>query len=412
MQQATFAFASMKSLITPSRAEALILPLRKPFPAEPCDLGRAAGRILRQEIKADHDFPPFDRVTMDGAAVRAAEIRSGRRSFRIRGMAVAGEAGAVLPPEDGAAMEVMTGAILPQGADCILPCEWYRLEEHEEGILTLSEEVSPQVGAFIHARASDHRSGEVLLPAGVRLGPVGISIAAACGCDRLMVSARPRVAVIGTGDELVPVGEKPGPGQIRRTNIAALSSALELAGYSPSETGCLRDDPQSLRMALEGILSRNDVVILTGGVSKGKRDHVPEIARQLGALPILHGIAQRPGKPMAVWNITAGPVILGLPGNPVSALVCLHRYLIPALDRWSGALPVATPRIRLSGDFARPPGLTLFLPVVAESNGSAHPLPVANSGDFAGLIGSTGFMELDETFAEGSEAPYFSWAAP
>ena len=402
----------MKSLITPSRAEALILPLRKPFPAEPCDLEKAAGRILRQEIKADHDFPPFDRVTMDGAAVRAAEIRSGRRSFRIRGMAVAGEAGAVLPREDGAAMEVMTGAILPQGADCILPCEWYRLEEHEEGILTLSEEVSPQAGAFIHARASDHRSGEVLLPAGVRLGPVGISIAAACGCDRLMVSARPRVAVIGTGDELVPVGEKPGPGQIRRTNIAALSSALELAGYPPSEMGCLRDDPQSLRMALEGILSRNDVVILTGGVSKGKRDHVPEIARQLGALPILHGIAQRPGKPMAVWNMPEGPVIFGLPGNPVSALVCLHRYLIPALDRWSGALPVATPRIRLSGDFARPPGLTLFLPVVAVSNGSAHPLPVANSGDFAGLIGSTGFMELDETFAEGGEAPYFSWAAP
>lgn len=409
MQQATFAFASMKSLITPSRAEALILPLRKPFPAEPCDLGRAAGRILRQEIKADHDFPPFDRVTMDGAAVRAAEIRSGRRSFRIRGMAVAGKAGAVLPPEDGAAMEVMTGAILPQGADCILPCEWYHLEE---GILTLSEEVSPQAGAFIHARASDHRSGEVLLPAGVRLGPVVISIAAACGCDRLMVSARPRVAVIGTGDELVPVGEKPGPGQIRRTNIAALSSALELAGYPPSETGCLRDDPQSLRMALEGILSRNDVVILTGGVSKGKRDHVPEIARQLGALPILHGITQRPGKPMAVWKMPEGPVIFGLPGNPVSALVCLHRYLIPALDRWSGALPVATPRIRLSGDFARPPGLTLFLPVVAESNGSAHPLPVANSGDFAGLIGSTGFMELDETFAEGGEAPYFPWAAP
>ncbi len=402
----------MKSLITPSRAEALILPLRKPFPAEPCDLGRATGRILRQEIKADHDFPPFDRVTMDGAAVRAAEIRSGRRSFRIRGMAVAGEAGAVLPPEDGAAMEVMTGAILPQGADCILPCEWYRLEEHEEGILTLSEEVSPQAGAFIHARASDHRSGEVLLSPGVRLGPVAISIAAACGCDRPMVSALPRVAVIGTGDELVPVGEKPGPGQIRRTNIAALSSALELAGYPLSETGCLSDDPESLRTALAEILSRNDVVILTGGVSKGKRDHVPEIARQLGALPVLHGIAQRPGKPMAVWNIPEGPVIFGLPGNPVSALVCLHRYLLPALGNWSGAVPVATPRMKLSGGFVRPPGLTLFLPVVAESNGSARPLPVANSGDFAGLIGSTGFMELDETFAEGSEAPYFPWAAP
>jgi molybdopterin molybdotransferase len=227
-----------------------------------------------------------------------------------------------------------------------------------------------------------------------------------------MVSALPRVAVIGTGDELVPVGQKPGLGQIRRTNIAALASALELAGYPPSETGCLRDDPQSLRNALEGILSRNDVVVLTGGVSKGKRDHVPEIARQLGALPVLHGIAQRPGKPMAVWNIPDGPVIFGLPGNPVSALVCLHRYLIPALDRWSGAVPVATHRKKLSGGFVSPHGLTLFLPVIAENNGWARPLPVANSGDFAGLIGSTGFLELDETFAEGGEAPYFAWAAP
>ncbi len=409
MQQATFAFASMKSLIKPSRAEALILPLRNPFPAESCDLELAAGRILRQEIKADHDFPPFDRVTMDGVAVRAAEISSGRRNFRIRGMAAAGETGAVLPPEEGAAMEVMTGAIRPDGADCILPSEWYRLEED---ILTLEEEASPQAGAFIHARGSDHRAGEVLLRPGICLGPVAISIAAACGCDRPMVSALPRVAVIGTGDELVLVGEKPGPGQIRRTNIAALSSALELAGYPPSETGCLRDDPESLRTALEAILSRNDVVVLTGGVSKGKRDHVPEIARQLGALPVLHGIAQRPGKPMAVCNMPDGPVIFGLPGNPVSALVCLHRYLLPALGNWSGAVPVATPRMKLSGGFVRPPGLTLFLPVVAESNGSARPLPVANSGDFAGLIGSTGFLELDETFAEGGEAPYFAWAAP
>ena len=174
----------MKSLITPSGAEALILPLRKLFSAEPCDLERATGRMLRQEIKADHDFPPFDRVTMDGAAVRAAEIRSGRRIFRICGMAVAGEAGAVLPSEEGAAMEVMTGAILPRGADCILPCEWYRLEEHKEGILTLTEEAAPEAGVFVHARASDHRTGEVLLHPGVRLGPVAISIAAACGCDR------------------------------------------------------------------------------------------------------------------------------------------------------------------------------------------------------------------------------------
>lgn len=225
------------------------------------------------------------------------------------------------------------------------------------------------------------------------------------------VSHHIRVAVIGTGDELVPVGAQPGPGEIRQTNIAALSAALLLAGHPALETAHLRDEPQTLHDALSEVFPRSDVVILTGGVSKGRRDHVPDIVTQLGGECVLHGIAQRPGKPMAVWAVTGGPVVFGLPGNPVSALVCLHRYVLPALNRWSGGNASPPGRRRLAGEVPTPKGLTLFLPVIQDEGDVLRPAPVANSGDFAGLVGSAGFVELDEKFAAGCTAAYFPWAS-
>jgi len=157
------------------------------------------------------------------------------------------------------------------------------------------------------------------------------------------------------------------------------------------------------------MFSNSDVAVLTGGVSKGRRDLVPEILEELGAEKILHGVAQRPGKPMAVWRMPDGPVVFGLPGNPVSALVCLHRYVIPALRHWNGEITGPTQRRKVVGSFARPEGLTLFLPVADGGDGTVRALPTANSGDFAGLIGSSGFLQVDERFATASPAPYFPW---
>ena len=390
--------------LSPSEAEDRIYSLRGTVPSVSCALEAAAGKFLRQDITVDHDLPPFDRVMMDGLAVRS----SGCRRFLVQGVAPAGQPQIALPPAEDAAIEVMTGAVLPDGADAVLPCEWYDLHE---GVAVLHPGKKTRAGEFIHRQGSDHRAGDALLRSGVRLGPVEIGIAAACGCAEIQVAAPLRMAVFGTGDELVPVGKVPEAGQIRRSNTHALAAALQLAGHGPTATGCLRDDSEDLRQGLAAVLSENDLVVLTGGVSKGRWDLVPEILVSLGAASILHGIAQRPGKPMGVWQMPGGQVVLGLPGNPVSALVCLHRYVLPALSHWSGESTGTRTRRILRGGFTKPPGLTLFLPVREMSNGTVAPAPVANSGDFAGLAGSDGIVEVDESFAEGEAAPYFPWLA-
>ncbi len=394
----------MKTLITPAEADARILPLREVFPSEELALGDAAGRILREEICADQDFPPFDRVMMDGIAVRFSDVQAGCRDFAISGAAPAGTTRQTL--REGA-LEVMTGAVLPEGSDCVLPVEWYEIQN---GRAILNETATPKPGVFIHRQGSDHRAGEVLVKPGVRIGPVETSVAAACGHARLWVTRQARIALIGTGDELVPVDEKPALGKIRQTNVPTLAASLRLAGHCALELAHAPDEAVAMRGLLEGIFASSDIAVLTGGVSKGRRDLVPEILAELGAEEILHGVAQRPGKPMAVWQMSGGPVVFGLPGNPVSALVCLHRYVIPALRHWSGEIAGPTQSRKVAGNFMRPEGLTLFLPVTDSGDGTVRALPTANSGDFAGLLGSSGFVQVDERFASDSPAPYFPWS--
>ena len=396
----------MKAPYTPPQAEKLILALRRAGQIEECPLGEAAGRVLRADIQADHDFPPFDRVTMDGVAVRFSDIAETPRSFRIVCRVAAGQPRTVLPSDRGSALEVMTGAVLPEGSDCILPREWY---VERDGMAMLHQGMDVKPGVFIHRCGSDHRAGETLLRAGLRLGPVEVAIAAACGQSKVQVASPFRIAVVGTGDELVSVETVPRDGQIRRTNLDALSSALRLSGHAPAERAVYRDDRGVLRDGLAGVLARNEVVVLTGGVSKGRLDYVPEVLADLGARLVLHGVKQRPGQPMGVWQMPEGTVVFGLPGNPVSALVCFRRYVLPALGAWSGGIPGPVPRRILCGAFTRSPGLTLFLPVLEAGDGALKPSPVANSGDFAGLAGTCGFVEIDESFAEGSAVPYFSW---
>jgi len=398
----------MKTLITPAEAEDRVLRLREGFSCEELPLFEAAGRILREEIRADQDFPPFDRVMMDGIAVRFSDFQAGHRSFEITGTAPAGQASKQLPSVPSSAIEVMTGAVLPIGSNCILPVEWYDIEN---GRAILRNDAAPREGVFIHRQSSDHRAGEVLMKEGVRIGPVETSVAAACGYGSLRVTSRARITLIGTGDELVGIGEKPSPGKIRQTNAPTLAASLQLAGHPAMEMTHAPDEAAALRALLQKVFSKSDIAVITGGVSKGRRDLVPDIIRDLGGELILHGVAQRPGKPMAVWKIPDGPIVFGLPGNPVSALVCLHRYVIPALRHWSGEVPAAPQLRKVLGDFARPQGLTLFLPVADCGDGSARALPTANSGDFAGLLGSTGFVQVDERFAAHSSARYFPWIA-
>ncbi len=376
-------------------------------PAERCRIEAAAGRVLRAEIRTDRAVPSFDRVMMDGHALRFADWQAGHRRFRVTGVAPAGHPTVALAAALGSCVEVMTGAPLPAGADVIVPVEDSILNGSDE--LTLTAPTAPVAGRFIHRCGSDAAAGALVLSPGIVLGSREIGAAAACGAGWLEVSRRPRLAVLATGDELVAVDEIPLPHQIRQSNAHALTAALQRAGFSPDFTGMIGDDPAASVRLLAEHLATADLLILTGAVSKGARDFVPALLAELGCTCLFHGVAQRPGKPAGCWLGPAGQVVLALPGNPVSALTGLHAFVLPALAVAVGlALPPAR-RVLPEEQVDGLRGLTLHLPVTLR-DGRVRPAPTGNSGDFIGLLASDGFVTLPPREESPSAAlPFIPW---
>lgn len=400
-------------MLTPTEAETEILNRMPSWPSEPSPLLEAHGRILRAAIHTDRDLPPFDRVTMDGYALRAANLTKDHRTFKIQGVQAAGMRPSELSDEPGLCVEIMTGAVLPVGADCVVP---YEETSREGDSMTVSEETILQVGQSVHARGSDYQKGNLVVEAGTKMTGREIAVAASCGCATLEVSKLPKIAVVSTGDELVEVDAIVAPHQVRRSNDYALRAALVAAGYPEVSRFLLHDMKHEIEHQLWHILAEVEVVLLTGGVSKGKFDYLPEVLETLEVKKIFHGIAQRPGKPF--W-FGIGPrqvAVFALPGNPVSAYTCLHRYALPALARASN-LPVIAPRtIRLEAAVTFKPPLSRLMPVelIDQDDGTqvARPLPTNTSGDFAGLVGTDGFVELladQSEFPAGTVAKYWSW---
>lgn len=364
------------------------------LPRVDCLLHQAPGRILREEVVADRDVPPFDRVMMDGYALRAADAVPGDFEFRVFGEQRVGEPPVPFPHVEGAAVTVATGCPLPAGADCVVPSEWCASVADGSGFRV---ERPFKSGQFIHFRASDAPKGAVLVPAGHRLRSPEIGIAASCGYREVAVSRLPRVAILATGDELVPLGQRLQDWQIRGSNMYALCAALVRAGYPCKEPIHVRDDRDELQSRLDDVLADSDFVITTGAISKGARDHLKEALLQRGAQLHFHGVRQQPGKPMAFWTLdTAGArtCVFSLPGNPVSTLVGVHRYVLPALDLACGACFREPGLATLAEDFRFEPVLTCFLPVKMDSRGVAFPAPARNSGDYRALSGTDGFLEL------------------
>ncbi|MBC8126125.1 MAG: molybdopterin molybdotransferase MoeA [Gloeobacteraceae cyanobacterium ES-bin-144] len=371
---------------------------------ERCHIEHAAGRVLREDVHADRDFPPFDRVMMDGYAMRLSDFQD-TRTFRLCGIAPAGRAAIVLSETKGSCIEVMTGAPLPSGADCIVPIE--EISEQEAGNVLVAESFEPVAGQFIHPVGSDAREGDLLLKAGVRLGSREIGVAASCGLAWLKISALPEIAVIATGDELVAVDEVPAAHQIRQSNAHAILCALQRAGYPVARADTMGDDASS--DFLRERIATCDWLILTGAVSKGARDFIPAMLDDLGCTRIFHGVAQRPGKPAGCWIGPKGQVIMALPGNPVSAITGLHAFVLPALAVASG-LPI--PRQRLLIPHERIDGLagmTRHLPVVIGDDGRARAAATGNSGDFIGLLKSDGFITLPPRGDAVSAFPFTPW---
>lgn len=400
-------------MLTPAEAEKLILDSTVPFSREDCPLVAAHRRVLRHDLRADRDLPPFDRVTMDGFALRSTALAAGTRTFRIEGVQAAGMRAFMLGKEPSACVEVMTGAVLPEGADCVVPYE----ETMREGTsMTVSADAGIAKGHAIHARGSDHKRDTTIVRAGTRITGREIAVAAACGYNTLTVSHLPKIALVATGDELVEVDAAVGPHQIRRSNDHALRAALQMAGYPTVARFHLRDIRHEIEHLLWHLIAEYDVVVLTGGVSKGKFDYLPAELDRQGVRKIFHGVAQRPGKPMWFGVSARKTPIFALPGNPVAAYTCLHRYILPALAQASGLAPAPVRMAALASPVTFKPPLAYFLPVKLSSGPRAELLAIPDatntSGDFAGLIGTDGFVELPadaNEFPAGTLAPFRAW---
>jgi molybdopterin molybdotransferase len=375
-------------------------------------LDAAQGEVLRQPVIAERDQPPFDRVTMDGIALRHGALAGGLRAFRVAGTQGAG--GAPLEvPDERSCVAIMTGAALPRGADTVVPVE--RIAR-DGATATIEPGYEPTTGQFVHRRASDHREGSTLLTPGTLLGAPEMAILTVGGSDTVEVARRPAIAVVSTGNELVDVGRPLSATQIRASNDRAIAAALASRGFIDCDRLHLPDDRQVLETALGELLAEQDVLILTGGVSMGEFDYVPQVLQDLGMELVFHKVLQRPGMPLWFGVSPAGKPVFALPGNPVSSLVCLVRYVAPALLATLGATPRRDMVVRLAAHVRFEPDLTYFLPVTlaygADGECLATPRPTNTSGDFVALGGTDGFIELPRgmsDFAPGYTARFYGW---
>ncbi len=382
-------------MLTPAEAQERIASHLCCLPVESLPVSQCAGAVLRENICAERDHPPFDRVSMDGIALVAAAVRAGRRRLRIQALQAAGDPALILQSPD-CCIEVMTGAVLPDGCDTVVPVEQLRVDG---GMAELETGVMPETGQHVHARASDQRQGALLLTAGVRLQAPDVGVAAGAGMARLRVSQQPAFMVISTGNELIEPGEPIEAWQLRRSNAHAITAALRQRGFIRVADDHLPDEAGVLQARIREHLASYEVLILSGGVSMGKLDLVPAALAACGVQQVFHKVAQRPGKPFWFGVAPNGAAVFALPGNPVSTLVCLLRYVIPAIDRAMGAQQIRQgERIALAAPVQFNAPLAGFLPVTVETDESGRPWARVvrhnGSGDYAALAGTTGFIEL------------------
>ena len=345
-------------MLTPAEADRLIGQHLQCLPIESLPLAQCAGAVLRENIYAERDQPPYDRVAMDGIALDSGAVGGGGRSFHIQATQAAGDAPLTL----GAAadcIEVMTGAVLPAGCDSVVPVEQLTIAD---GQAQLAPDARIEPWQNVHRRGSDTRQGTLLLRAGQRLRAPEIAIAASAGMARVRVASQPMLAVISTGNELIEPGEPVLAHQVRRSNAYAIVSALREHGFQRVADDHIRDDAGELRERLRFHLETHDVLVLSGGVSMGRFDLVPKVLGELGVRTIFHKVAQRPGKPLWFGVAPSGAAVFGLPGNPVSTLVCLTRYVLPALRGSLGQSPQPAQRLALAAPVTVTTALTHFIP--------------------------------------------------
>jgi len=369
-----------------------ILARVKPLGPVSLDLLDVLGLTLAEDIVADRDVPPFRNSAMDGYAVRASDVATAPSKLRVVGEIAAGGT-----PKGGVgageAMRIMTGAPMPDGTDTVV-----RVEDTDNRTDTVTITVPTKLGTSVRAAGEDLKRGETILRSGTTLRAAEIGVLATLGRSTVRVIARPRVAVLSTGDELVELGDDLRPGQIRDANRYSLASAARAMGATPVPLGIVRDTADDLRRALRDAAERADVIVTSGGVSVGDHDHVKPVVDELGSMDFW-SIAIRPGRPLAFGEVD-GKLIFGLPGNPVSSLLGFELFVRPALLKMAGRTLLQRPRVtaRFEDTLDTPPGLRFFARGIYDpASGTVRTTGPQGSGILRSMALANCFIDVPDT---------------
>ena len=376
-------------MISVQSALEIVLKSKQNFGVEQVSFLKSAGRVLKENITADRDFPPFNRVTMDGIAIDFISFKNGQRAFKMEGIQAAGSEQIALQNSENC-IEVMTGAVLPKNTDTVIRYEDVTIQ-NGIAIITIHEISQAQ---NIHPKGKDKTKEEILIAKNTLISSAEIGVLATVGKSFVKVAIEPKVLIISTGDELVSVDEIPLAHQIRKSNVFTLVSLLERIKI-PSEITHITDDKQVLKQKIATYLQTYDVLLFSGAVSKGKFDFLPEVFEELGVKKMFHTVAQKPGKPF--WfGKTNTCNIFGFPGNPISTFVnCLVYFY--AWYYQSVGLKTEEETAILSENVTFKPNLTYFLQVQLSYRFGhliATPITGNGSGDLASLVNADAFIEL------------------
>jgi molybdenum cofactor synthesis domain-containing protein len=382
-------------MISVSEAIRIIFEQSKPLPTERVRLASALGRILAEEIISDSDLPPFDRAQMDGYALRSADLANLPARLRLIGESAAGRGwhGVI---KEGEAVRIMTGAPVPTGADSVQKVEVTR---EEDEVVFVKEATEP--GQFIVPRASEIRRGEKVLLPGEEINAAMMAVLASFGYAEVLVSRRPRVAVLATGTELVKVNEKPGADQIRDSNTYSLASYAQLTGALVERLPLAGDDPELLKREIRDAAQRSDILVLSGGVSMGVYDFTKAALHSLGAEIFFERVSLRPGKP-TVFARMGRTLVFGLPGNPVSVSVTFNLFARTALSAMQGCLASAMKEEwavlerNVKGAIERASYLPAQLETDERGRQIARPLKWGGSSDFVAFARATALIIVPE----------------
>ena len=388
-------------MISVQQAEEIVLSQYQDYGKESISYDLVIGRVLAEDILADRDLPPFDRPTVDGIAIRFTSYEEGFRSFNIKAIQSAGETSVAIDSEDQC-IEIMTGAALDSTVDTVIRYEDITVDN---GIATIN--INIKKGQNIHLKGKDKKAGEILVNANQVITPAIIGIAASVGKTSLWVKKLPKIAIISTGDEMISPELTPTAFQLRRSNGVTISSVLEKYKIK-ADLIHLNDDYEEIKKELSNYIDIYDILLMSGGVSMGKFDYLPQVCEELGIKKLFHKIKQRPGKPFWFGKSQNQKLVFAFPGNPVSVFMCLHRYFIPWLER-SLEIPQSSPLYAiLENDIEFPFSLQYFAQTKLQINKQgqliANIVDTNGSGDFSHLAETNAFVELpleQNTFRKG-----------